>query len=344
MEILTKRINLHDKDSIRPGPVGSVGDVNLQVKLRKSAPDMVDRYYRMTHGKNEPEFGSNVSDGQYGGYTSGGMGAVTLTRKMPYRTGFKSAVGWIKEDVVPTDRSRVSQMGSLGRYTWDTQAARVFKAKTTGEKFLPLPFGYSRNALEAIGEIPRGSQIPQIRSQSEGTGIALPAAAVPITDPVFGENGSIPNPQNEDGIEVDVPACDGSQSGYHWTPANDDPIRNGLEWMDYRFYLKQDDGTYGGFPLDQPKVPQTVRDKVSQREVNLVFSACGDIGRPVGYPKPTKKGKRRRGDIDPLPPISKPTIPGTKPDQPTVPGQGGGGGETALRCNSRVNTKGLFNR
>lgn len=344
MEIITRRINLHDKDSIRPGPVGSVGDVNLQVKLRKSAPDMVDRYYRMSHGKNEEKFGSNVSDGQYGGYSSGGMGAITLRKKMGYRTGFKSAVGWIKEDIVPTDRSRVSQMGSLGQYTWDTKAARVFKAKTTGDKFLPLPYGYSRNALEAMGDIPRGSQIPQIRSQSEGTGVALPAADVPITDPVFGDHGRIENPQNDDQIEVDVDACDGTQSGLHWTPPMNDPIRNGLEWRNYRYWLKVGRGEYDGFPFDNPGLKQTVRDNQLGREVDQVFSSCGDINRPEGYPKPTRKGSQRRGDVDPLPPVSKPGMPGKKTDQPTVPGQGGGGGETALRCNSRVNTRGLFNR
>ena len=30
------KLNRWDKDSIRPGPVGSVGDVNVQVKLKKS--------------------------------------------------------------------------------------------------------------------------------------------------------------------------------------------------------------------------------------------------------------------------------------------------------------------
>ena len=37
MQVLLDRVQLNrwDKDSIRPGPVGSVGDVNLQVTLKR---------------------------------------------------------------------------------------------------------------------------------------------------------------------------------------------------------------------------------------------------------------------------------------------------------------------
>ncbi|MGL5112697.1 MAG: hypothetical protein ACRC6O_08675 [Flavobacterium sp.] len=205
MEILTTRgyaLNRWDKDSIRPGPVGSVGDVNLQVKLKKSANYLPNRYSKVWSGANEVWSGSNVSDGQWTGYTSGGRGAFTVSQPLGHREGFKTAVGLVIENVVPVDRSRIAKTVPLGQYSWESQTARIYKSKVTGEQFLPLPNGYNKTTL------PRGSQFPIIVAESSGTGGALPAADVPITDPVFGEVGSI-----EDDPGVGIPTTGGQVGG-----------------------------------------------------------------------------------------------------------------------------------
>jgi len=205
MEILTTNVrglNRWDKDSIRPGPVGSVGDVNMQVKLKKSANYLPNRYDKIWSGSNEVWSGSNISDGQWTGYTSGGRGAFTVSQPLGYREGFKTAVGVVIENVIPVDRSRIAKTVPLGKYDWESQTARIYKSKVTGEQFLPLPDGYNKTAL------PRGSQFPIIVAESIGTGVALPAADVPITDPVFGEVGFI-----EDDQAIGIPTTGGMIAG-----------------------------------------------------------------------------------------------------------------------------------
>jgi hypothetical protein len=285
-------INRWDKDSIRPGPVGSVGDVNMQVKLKKSAPDMKDRYDPTFSGKNEPWSGSNVSDGMWYGWTSGGREATVISKALPnIQDRGKTAVGWVMQNIVPTDRSRVTKVTPLGRYGWDTTVGSVLKAKTTGELFLPLPEGYNKT------ELPRGSGFPRIIASSTGAGVALPAADVKITDPVFGETGS---------IEVPVPGsniCKEIRMDYTWTPAMDDPLRSfpPPKSYPYRYAFVKNNQTY----YDENRYPDigeailVVDIDHGYKHYNIRTDPCGGQNRmakdqpKMKLPLPGNQDKRR---------------------------------------------------
>lgn len=284
MQVLLDRVQLNrwDKDSIRPGPVGSVGDVNLQVKLKKSANYLPDRYQKEFSGKNEVWSGSNVSDGQWTGFTSGGRGAITLSKPLPYRSGFKTPVGYMFENVVPADRSEMAKMVPLGQYSWEQEKAKIYKAKTTGEQFLPLPMGYQKALL------PRGSQFPVIAAESSGTGVALPAAEVDITNSEFGKQGSIDVPES---------GCRPEETKKIWAPAKDDPIRNDPKKMGQIFTHYAWRSRYAH---TLPPAPgDTSAWNTSRQEVitGLEFSHCGTVDRPKEagpvpvYVPPSKRAK-----------------------------------------------------
>ena len=275
MQVLYARtlpINRWDKDSIRPGPVGGVGDVNLQVKLKKSSNDQPNRYQKAFSGKNEVWSGSNVSDGQYRGFTSGGRGGITLTQPLPTRESFRTGTGWVIENAVPEDRSKMAKMVPLGQYSWEEDKARIYKAKVTGEQFLPVPNGYGKTPLS------RGSQNPIIAYQVAGTGVPLPAAEVKITDPVFGENGS---------IEVDVPACSVEDVEKVWVPALNDPLRN-TPLKDNDIYRYRKPGGVIGWFQEYPGLGKVKAwDNEAKKYVTIETSVCGGKYRQV--PFPTKK-------------------------------------------------------
>jgi hypothetical protein len=103
------------------------------------------------------------------------------TEKLPFRQGFKTAVGWVKEDIIPTDRTRETKVDPIGNFGYKTKIASVYKAKITGELFLPVPGGYNVSMLN--GATPRGSQIPRIVAQSSGQIIPDVPINTPITKP-----------------------------------------------------------------------------------------------------------------------------------------------------------------
>ena len=292
MQVLTSRtlpINRWDKDSIRPGPVGGVGDVNLQVKLKHSAPYLPSRYQKAFSGKNEVWSGSNVSDGQYRGYTSGGRGALTLTQPLPTRETFRTGTGWVIENLRPEDRSKEAKMVPLGQYSWEEDKARIYKAKVSGEQFLPVPNGYGKTPLS------RGSANPIIAYQVAGTGVPLPAAEVKITDPVFGENES---------IEVDVPACSIEDFSKVWVPTMDDPRRKD-PLSDKFFYNKYPyrKAVSGGYENRYPDVGSVeVYNKKTMKRIKVETSPCGSIFRDPAVPQPTKKERRPGPPRKPEPP------------------------------------------
>ena len=143
---------------ISPGRVGSVGDVNLQVELKRSNPDMPNRYYNWTTGKYEQRLGSNVQDGQEYSYDSGGLMARVIDENWNTNKTFKTAQGWYYQDLRPVDRTIEPVLGGMPQYSWLNSQAVVFNAKSTGNKFLPLPNGYAPGPEDQ----PRGGLIPRI--------------------------------------------------------------------------------------------------------------------------------------------------------------------------------------
>jgi len=144
-------------DYISPGRVGSVGEVNLQVKLKKSLPDQPQRFVKWTSGKKESLFGSNVQDGQMKSYDNGGMMARVIDEIWDGNPTFKTNVGWIHQDLRAPDRSIEPYLGATPQYNWLNRIASVVNSKSTGSKFLPLPGEYKPSP----GSVPRGSAIPE---------------------------------------------------------------------------------------------------------------------------------------------------------------------------------------
>lgn len=304
MEVYTAPVNVWNKDAIRPGPVGSVGDVLLGVRLKQSAPELAGRWDASYSGKNEVYSGSNIADGYHAGFTSGGGVAKTLTKRMPYRQGFKTPVGWIKEDVRPVDRTRTALMGSLGQYSWDAQVGRIERASSTGEFFKPLPGGYAAGE----GQVPRGSQIPRIVAESTGEGNALPPTEVKVTDPDFGERGSIPNPAGNQ------PQGPGWRKEYlypkvHWVPEHGERDTVSEKYPYYVWaWLEM------WYPDDDPTKEQEVYARADPNTIlKMRFSSKGVLGRPTEWDgKPVPEAPFRWVRDAPMPntpaggPIAKP--------------------------------------
>lgn len=281
IETAPKRpLNRWDYNSIRPGAVGSVGDALVNVKLRKSANYLPDRYDRTFSGKNARWSGSNVQDGNTEGFTSGGRSAVTLISNFTNRTAFKTKVGWVFENARPQDRSATAVMQPLGQYSYETKIARVLKAKMTGDHFSPGPNGYT----PAVGTLSRGSQFPQIAAESSGVGTALPATDVKITDPIFGDTGTIIVPGRKGCTAADK-ARDEAGRAPIWAPAVDDPRRK-LVLADndpYPYRKRINDDWFREYPdIGETVDYWAIRSQPSRRTGK--FTICSSNQRPEKEP------------------------------------------------------------
>lgn len=148
----------------RPGPVSSVGDCNIQVKLKHSHPDMPMRY---EHADSDLKYiGTMTQDGTKGNFTSGG-GPATVIKNGWRNTGFsqKIKIGREWQDVRPTDRYMDSIMTQTPQYSWKTIIKNNEKAKSVSSAFLPLPGPY----ISKPGDIPRGGAIPSEIVMGEDT-------------------------------------------------------------------------------------------------------------------------------------------------------------------------------
>lgn len=143
-----------------PGPVGSIGDTNLQVKLKHSSPDMPIRYYAETSHKREQRLGSNVTDGQYVNYDTGSGPGRLIDKTFAGTRDFKIRHGFRFQDLRELDLSTVPIQGSLPQYSWNNRIATTYKSMHTGEKFLPLPGKYQL----PDNEVPRGGSYPRVTS------------------------------------------------------------------------------------------------------------------------------------------------------------------------------------
>lgn len=87
-------LNRWDYSSIRPGPVGSVGDVLVTPRFKHSAPNLPLRFDPYFRGKNSVFLGSNVTDGSHANYDSGGGPSRTIDSNWGGRRNFKVSHGW----------------------------------------------------------------------------------------------------------------------------------------------------------------------------------------------------------------------------------------------------------
>lgn len=153
-----KPMNRWDFDSIRPGSVGSVGDVLGQVRLKQSSPDMPFKWDMNSSKLNEPRLGSNVQNGSQPSFQSRGLGAMTLDSNWGGRQTFMTLRGWTHQDISVPDKLVVPVDIAAPSYSWNNRVANVYKARTTGQNFLPLPGGFAPE-----GGVPRGGAVPEIQ-------------------------------------------------------------------------------------------------------------------------------------------------------------------------------------
>jgi hypothetical protein len=160
-----KPMNRWANSSIRPGVVGSVGDVLLTPKFKHSMPDLPIRYDPYFRGNKESRLGSNVQDGTEKSFDSGGLGPRTIDSNWGGRRKFKVRNGYIFQDMRPPDKYDEPVLGSTPQYSFLNKVATVYNAKRTGENFLPLPGEYEPKQ----GQVPRGGAYPYTRAIAEGT-------------------------------------------------------------------------------------------------------------------------------------------------------------------------------
>lgn len=150
-------LNRWDYTSIRPGPVGSMGDALLGEKLKASLPGEF-RWDPMTAKSNEPYYGSNISDGMKRGYSSGGGPPRTIDSNWGGRRRFETSHGWRMQDLRPEDRRIEPTVGALPQYSWRNKIATVDNARTTGDMF-PIPSG---GVMQGPAGIMRGGNYPRV--------------------------------------------------------------------------------------------------------------------------------------------------------------------------------------
>jgi len=199
-------MNKWNKKSIRPGPVGSVGDVLTSVRIKQSDPDMPFAYDIKFNPANDMLRGSNVQDGRWYSFSDHGFGAQVKRKKL---NNFKQSVGWREQNIIPEDRTTEPKLLDQPRQGWKTQVSEILQRQ--GDMFTTLPGGYKPQ-----GETPRGNQYPT--KQNKGVGEAVTDYDKYIKPPVRPEDmpgymrpsqtsdilGSIVDP-NPNEIPEDVP-------------------------------------------------------------------------------------------------------------------------------------------
>lgn len=144
------------EESIRPGPVGSVGDALVTSQLKSSLPGDF-RWSPLTKGKKEMRLGSNVQDGEHPSFDTGGEQPRVYDNFFGgERDSITSSRGWKFQNITAEDMALEPIMGSLPRYSWRTQKATINNAAKSGEKFSKIPGPYKLPP----GEVPRGGTTP----------------------------------------------------------------------------------------------------------------------------------------------------------------------------------------
>lgn len=156
-------LNRWDFDSIRPGPVGSVGDCLVTPRLKSSLPGDF-RWQKEYYGKNESLYGSAISDGMYLSFNSGGGPSKTIDSNWGGRRRFRTSHGWYYQDMRAPDKTVEPVMGALPQYSWRNKIATNIRARTTGNLF-PIPAG---GILEPPNGITRGGQYPRVTDVVSG--------------------------------------------------------------------------------------------------------------------------------------------------------------------------------
>ncbi len=148
-----KSINKWDKNAIRPGPVGSVGDALTSERMKQSTPELPLQFDRQFNPYNNIYRGSNVQDGRWYSFSDRGYNAKLIDRNIDNI----ESVGWIKQNVVPADRNTEPLLMDQPGQGFKNQAAEILQKQ--GDMFSTLPGGYEESTS---GSVLRGKQVPAV--------------------------------------------------------------------------------------------------------------------------------------------------------------------------------------
>ena len=182
-----------------PGVVGSVGDVLGQVRLKHSAPDLPLRF---EYSPEQVEHhGSNVQNGDMLNYEGNGYYKINDSNWGGGRD-MKTAIGWRHQDLRAPDK-RYEPTASFSFSSFDNLQHKVFEARRTGDKFLPVTNGYAPEA----GSVPRGGLVPIVNAIAGGDFTPQPNSVV--TNPV--------TTYNPTDIRRSLPGVRGAYDPYKFT-------------------------------------------------------------------------------------------------------------------------------
>ena len=153
--------------------VGPIGDVLQIVRLKQSCPELPMRFSKTF---STSRVGQNVQDGDSPSYNTGAYGAKTIISAFDRPSNVTTSGGFTYENIIPEDREVMADTIALPSYSWENSIAQVYKAKVTGNAFLPLPGGFKPE-----GGVPRGGQVPQI--QGGGGDMFVGLGGAPAFDP-----------------------------------------------------------------------------------------------------------------------------------------------------------------
>lgn len=151
-------LNKWDKNSIRPGPVGSVGDALTSIRIKQSDPD-ADFAWNIKFGPNTSMLrGSNVQDGRWASFSDGGYNAQTKRKRLNPPGTFSTSIGWELQNIIPEPRELQPKLLDQPGGGWKGQAAEILQRQ--GDMFTFLPGGYGAT------ELTRGGAFPSLVSNS----------------------------------------------------------------------------------------------------------------------------------------------------------------------------------
>lgn len=197
-----------------PGPVGPVGDVLAQIKLKTSMPDIARR--NLLNVQEQKETGSFVQDGLGSNYIFGGAPAI-ISKKI-HSLSRKTKYGWTHQDLRAPDK-RYEPTMSQSFSSFDNLQFKIYDAKRTGDMFLPIPGEY---ALPP-GAVPRGGATPRITDLAAGDFTPGGFGGV-FTDPKFGPSSDAPGRKTTPDVGVNVPTTNAN-----FGPSSDAPYRKRMK-------------------------------------------------------------------------------------------------------------------
>lgn len=148
---------------IRPGSVGSVGDVVVKTRFRQSTPEMPWAYDPYWQGARANKLGSNVQDGDSTSFDSKGGPANVNDLFWHGGRDFKHQYGIEIHDARPPDKWSEPIVSFQGAFSWKRKLSTMRIAKRSGSLFSIKPNGYSPS-----NELSRGGNGVRITDQLGG--------------------------------------------------------------------------------------------------------------------------------------------------------------------------------